>query len=130
MTEEIWNNRDRARQLISFKGLEHGTALASDIDGFIEWRGLGYIFIEVKYGEKELPLGQRLAYERVARDLRKPAIVIVSYHHINDVETDIEVADCAVREIFYNREGKWREPKNVFVTTKEIVDNFIKMIGG
>ena len=56
---------DRARQLIDFSGLRYNKITPTDIDGFIEYHDEAIVFMEFKYGNAELPYGQKLALERL-----------------------------------------------------------------
>lgn len=50
------------KQLIDFKGCAvDGGMYPTDIDGVIEYKDSKYIIFEVKYGDSEIPIGQRLA---------------------------------------------------------------------
>jgi len=120
---------DRARQLNSFKDLTFGKITPTDIDGLIEYKDKAYIFIEVKYKDKDLPFGQRLALERLIRDTpkHKKSISIVCEHCVEDTEIQVNVANCKVRELYLYNELKWRPP-NELITVKELVDLFINVM--
>lgn len=118
----------RASQWTDFSNLEYGTVTPTDIDGLIEWHDRGYVFFELKYRNKYVPAGQRLALERLVRDTwrsGKKSIAIVAEHDVDDTRKPVFVADCYVREIYYGREMEWRPPDR-FITCKEAVDEFMR----
>ena len=76
----IVRNSNYAKQLLSFAGMKFGTISPTDIDAFIEIRGEVFIFIEAKFGDAEMPLGQRLALERLTDTIEyagKKALLII-----------------------------------------------------
>ena len=58
-------NRENAAKIKDFGSLRWGKISPTDIDGFIEIGNEKFIFIECKYGDSELPTGQRIALERL-----------------------------------------------------------------
>lgn len=121
-------NKKRARQLISFKGMELGNRLwPTDIDALIEWHGVAWLVFEVKHGDKAVPFGQKLALERFVRDVwhsGKKAVAAVVEHDISDPEEDVLLADCIVREIYVGGESKWRQTRRR-MTAGELTRSFI-----
>ena len=54
------HNKRKMKQLIDFKGCAmDGGMYPTDIDGVIEYKDSKYIIFEVKYGDSEIPIGQR-----------------------------------------------------------------------
>jgi len=120
--------RERAKQLRDFSGLRYGNITATDVDGLIEYHGKGYIFIEVKLNDALLPYGQKLAFERLVDDLKKPAICIIASHDVDNPNKDINVAHALVSE--YRFKGNWLVPKSEY-TVRALIDLFIdKVLGG
>ena len=115
------------KQLIDFKGLEvDGYIYPTDIDGLIEYKDSEYILFEVKYGSAEVPLGQKLAIQRMVDDFTKvgkQAVAFVCEHTVRDANKPVVAAWCKVREIYYGREKQWRAPDNE-ITVREAVDSF------
>ena len=65
-------NKDRAKQLISFEGMELDEKVwPTDFDAVIEWRNSAWLVFEVKLGDAPVPKGQRLALERYVQDIGK-----------------------------------------------------------
>ena len=69
------------KQLIDFQGLAVDEYIyPTDIDGLIEYKDSEYIIFEVKYGDAEVPFGQKLALQRMVDDFTKTgkqAVVLV-----------------------------------------------------
>lgn len=123
------NNPRRARQLIDFKGLEiDGYIYPTDLDGLIEYKDSEYILFEIKHGNAEVPLGQKLAIQRMIDDFTKvgkQAVAFVCEHNVHDPEKAVVAAWCKVREIYYGKEKEWRQPI-AEITVREAVDMFQK----
>lgn len=126
----VIEHRKRAQQIIDFCGIHYENITPTDIDGVIEYKDKAYVYLEYKYGKKEMPYGQRLFLERAVKDNAKAgklAIAIVAEHKIANPENDIPAESCMVREIFYSQEMNWRKPKGLF-TVKQLIDAFIDLI--
>lgn len=100
--------RERAKQLINFSGMKFGKITPTDIDGFIDFHNLGFVFLEYKLTDAEMPTGQRLSYERLADVIEKgggdPVVFQCSHEHFNP-EEDIDGANAKVVRMYYK--GKW-----------------------
>lgn len=126
----VIEHRKRAQQIIDFCGIHYENITPTDIDGVIEYKDKAYVYLEYKYGKKEMPYGQRLFLERAVKDnakAGKTAIAIVAEHTVENPENDIPADSCKVREIFYSKEMKWRKPKRNF-TVKQLTDAFVDLI--
>ena len=123
------NNPARAKQLIDFQGLDiDGYIYPTDIDGLIEYKDSEYIIFEVKYGDAEVPLGQKLALQRMVDDftkIGKQAVVFICEHEVRDTDRPVIAAWCKVREIYYGKEKQWRAPDSE-ITVREAVDSFME----
>jgi len=133
MTSKIKNPR-RMKQLIDFKGLEldHERMYPTDIDGLIEYHNSEYIIFEVKHEKASVPVGQRLALERMVNDFTKAgkrAVAMVCEHHIDDPNKAIDAAKCNIRELYYGGEHKWRPPDRP-MNVRQAVDSFQKYTKG
>jgi len=121
------NNPRRAKQLIDFAGLNiDGYIYPTDIDGLIEYRNSEYIIFEIKHGKAEVPYGQKLAIQRMVDDFTavgKTAMALICEHDVHDPEESVIAAKCAVREIYYGREGVWRKP-DMELSVREAVRKF------
>ena len=121
------NNPRRMKQLIDFKGLAiDGNIYPTDIDGLIEYKDSEYIIFEVKYGDAEVPLGQKLALQRMVDDFTKvgkQAVAFICEHTVRNANKPVVAAWCKVREIYYGREKEWRVPDNE-ITVRGAVNSF------
>jgi len=115
-------NRQYSTQVRDFSGLRFGNITATDIDGLIEYKDRGYVLIEVKYKDTELPFGQRLALERLCDDLQlvKPTLLIISSH---ETDGDIDVGETTITEYRFRGKPHSREGK-----TKELVSAFLNYL--
>lgn len=129
MAESRINNPQRMKQLIDFQGLAVDEYIyPTDIDGLIEYKDSEYIIFEVKYGDAEVPFGQKLALQRMVDDFTKTgkqAVVLVCEHTVRNPEKPVVAAWCKVREIYYGGEKQWRKPIKE-LTVREAVDDFQK----
>lgn len=102
-------NKGRAQQINSFSGLiRRRNITPTDIDGLIDYNGKAFIILEGKYGDAELPKGQRMALENLANamlDGSKKVVVIIFRHNIHNVNEEINVSTQPVTEIYFKR--KW-----------------------
>lgn len=119
----------RAQQINNFRDLVYGKITPTDIDGLIEYRDKAYVIIEVKYGNKDVPYGQKLAIKRMVDDLSsgKACVAIICEHEVHDTDKHVDVSNCKVREVYFGSEKKWRKP-NLGITTKQAIDRFINAV--
>lgn len=125
-------NIERKQQINSFKNIRYGNITPTDIDGLIEYQDKAYVIFEIKYGNAELPKGQRKAIQRLVTDAgkaNKKALAIIAEHHVDDTRQPVDVSQCDVREVFLSseKERKWRKP-NHSMKLKECIDLFITKI--
>lgn len=107
--ESSFRDRENAKQLIDFGGLKYGRCSPTDIDLTIEWRGLTFVFVEIKRRGTPLTLGQKLFLENVVKAINesgKHAVALFAEHDGIPVEQDIMAADTQVVNA-YGSEEKW-----------------------
>ena len=114
----VIKNRKFASQIRDFSGLRFGNITPTDIDGLIEYKNMAFIFIELKYKDAVLPLGQRLALERLCDGLIKSSLLIVASHDKGPDE-DIDVAKSIVSEIRFKRQ--WHKDDDSTTTSDMII---------
>lgn len=112
-------NRKYSAQVKDFTGLQYEKITPTDIDLYLEFANKLSIFGELKYGGSSLPLGQRLALERLADDVSASGKVAISLIIEHTDQGDIDVANAIVTE--YRWRGKWRT-LNDRVTARAVVD--------
>lgn len=132
MTFTPIQSRQRAKQLVSFEGMDLGPRLwPTDFDAAIEWKNAAWLLFEVKHGDKAVPLGQRLALERFVQDVwrgGKKAVAAVVEHFVADPNEDVRLADCQVREVYVGGEFRWRSTRRR-MTARELTDAYIGYAG-
>lgn len=116
-------NEDHLTQFNDFAGLRYGSIYPTDIDGLIEIQDKLFIFIELKYQEAKVPVGQKLALERITRAIDsipgKRAFCFIAVH--NDKKR-IDVAQATVK--YFMQKGEWKQTKRL-VTVREAIDVLI-----
>jgi beta-xylosidase len=126
----VIQNIGRKQQINDFSELRFGNITPTDMDGVIEYKDKAYIFIEIKYLNKELPWGQRLFLERMVNDISetgKQAVAIVIEHNIHDISHSVPVADCKVREIYHYNTKQWKKMPIEF-TAGEYIKAYIDYV--
>lgn len=121
----VIRNRVLANQVRDFRKLLWYDITPTDVDGYIDFANLAFVFIELKHTGTEMPYGQRLALERLGdrtQTYNSHSIVIVADHDTSD---DIDVAECYVSLYRENRE--WKESKDIKV--KPFIDSWLCSIG-
>lgn len=121
---------ERFRQPIIFDGLKWGKKQPTDIDAMLELQGKAYVFFEVKSGNKDVPLGQRIALERLVSDtgrVGKRSVAMVVSHEVENPREPVVLADCLVRELYYSRSMRW-VPVNGNQTVRVVLGSFMDMV--
>lgn len=114
-----------AVQLRDFSGLRYGNITPTDIDSFLDFGDRLFVFIEGKLEGVSLPLGQRLALERLTDasvNVSRYAIGIICEHR-NRIGA-IDFSQCIV--VAYRWKKKWNIP-TIRYTVKEMVDKTLVM---
>jgi len=118
--------RNRARQIKDFSGLLFGNITPTDIDGLIEYHGRAYVIIELKFNDRQVPFGQKLALERLTDDLEKAgkqSLCIIAKHNTINPRDAIDVANATVSE--YRFRLQWRNDNTG--TVKNLVQRFLEL---
>ena len=128
--------RERARQIVDFSGLRYDLITPTDIDGviapitvdgLIEFQRRCYVFVEFKHvGNPVMPGGQKWAFERIADDLRKPAVVLLAVHDTTPDE-DIDAAAARERAVYWR--GKWTDMDDKY-DVHTLATKFLRKYGG
>lgn len=102
---------DRYKQLISYEGMVRRRRITpTDIDGFIDYNGVSFIYIEGKLEGKSIDYGQRKALEHSVNSHVKAGhhAVAIIFRHNSKAEEIIMAKDKNVSEIYFKYE--WRPP--------------------
>ena len=122
-------NRAAKQQIIDFSGIViNGTGTPTDIDGIIEFKDVAFVFMEFKFGDAEMPFGQKLALTRLTDACQKSgkhAVLLVCQHDIANAAEDIDAATAKVRELYFR--GKWYPGER---SVKEVIDSFLEFVRG
>lgn len=120
--------RDRARQIIDFRGLKYGSITPTDLDGLIEYKDKAFVLLEMKYGSAKMPYGQELALRRIVDGLQhsgKETLLLLCSHQIKNWEQDIIAACTPVASSYYHQ--NWRPGDGR--TAKQYIDAFLHFVG-
>jgi len=117
--------RYKQSKLISYVGLERRRRITpTDIDGFIDYNGNMFIWLEGKLIGKDLDYGQKLALEhlvQLAKAAGKFACVIV-FQFIDPEDSIIVAKDKYVYKTYDTITLEWREPKTPITLLTQIED--------
>lgn len=101
---------ERLRQVLSFTGMErHRRITPTDIDGFIDYNGRSFVFLEGKEVGRELGYGQRLMLENLVTrsDAGGCSSIAILFSHDTGSGDVIIMKDCHVTKTFRERDGKY-----------------------
>lgn len=104
------NNREKAKQILAFDGLQYGLCRPTDIDLSMDFKKECFIFGELKSTGSTLTVGQRIHLEGLVDAIRaggKLAYAFVAHHDTPDCEEDVHVAEAIVA-VHYDGENKWK----------------------
>lgn len=104
--------KDRFKQSIDFSGVGSDKIHPTDIDAILEFNDRYLFMFEVKLKGVEVPVGQKLALERIAdswEETKGPAFVVYCEHNTDPSEI-IQITNCYTKSFY--RKGKIREFEN------------------
>ena len=119
----IINHPERAKQIISFEGMERRRKIIpTDIDGFIDYGGKGFVYMEAKLVGADVPDGQRWALERAVQshdqvkgkeEEKGHKACAVLFRHNTQAEEVIIAKDQNVDEMYFEHEDEydWRKKR-------------------
>ena len=94
------HNEAKFNQIVSFEGIGEGNHRPSDIDGFFDYKGEVFVFLECKTKGNEMSIGQRRGLEYLLKAISKPAILIIFEHETPEDEHVLAV-NCKVQKFLY-----------------------------
>lgn len=113
-----FKNRENARQLVTFQNMRFGNITPTDIDVFMDFGDKLFVIGEAKYGDAQLPFGQRLAIERLCDAAHNPPHRYATAFILRHEETgDVDVAATRVTKYRWNNE--WRSPIDSHTTFRD-----------
>lgn len=125
-------NIGKAKQLVSFDGIDYDGASLSDIDFCMEYRNKIWVIGEVKSQNVNVPKGQRLFLQRfvdMARDSGKRAIAIIVEHNVWNWKEIVMLKNCKVREYYTSETNRWAYPRRPYYVD-EMINQYINLCEG
>jgi hypothetical protein len=117
--------RYKQSKLISYEDMVRRRSITpTDIDGFIDYNGRAFIWLEGKLIDKEMDFGQQLALEhlvQMARDAGRFACVIV-FHFLEPEDTIIVAKNKYVYKSYDSISLQWKEPKHPVTLLQYIIE--------
>lgn len=117
-------NRQYSQQIKDFSELRYEKITPTDIDFGVEFSNKVFIFGELKYGDSQLEIGQKMFLQRTVDALQssgKVAYLIMARHNIPP-DQDIPVGSCIVTR--YRHCGEYHTPVDT-LTVKELIDQIL-----
>lgn len=121
---EVVRNAGQVSQPKSFRNLQFGGGkMPTDLDAYYDDENRSWVVIELKHHDKQMSVGQWLAFTRLCQDLSmvKPTLGLLASHN----QTEGEVIDCGnatVVRLWY--EGRWLTTR-AGKTVKEVMDRWV-----
>ena len=119
----VISHRERSRQINDFQGLRFERNITpTDIDGLVDFAGRLFIYFELKYGDKQIDTGQRMALEAVVDSHQaacRHAYAIIATHNVANPADDVDVANCIVSAYYYCH--RWIQPGE-HITMRQAID--------
>lgn len=113
--ESLIKNIDYLKQVISYDGIKSNKISPTDIDALLEFDDKYLIIFELKYKGAKVPIGQKLALERIIKNWKLSSTsyrngwVIYAQHESEKGEI-IYLKDCKVTSIFSDKEASFQKP--------------------
>lgn len=117
-------NREYKQQICDFSGLRWGNIIPTDIDMCVEYGGKLFVLAEAKYGTAEMPVGQKLAIERITDAIHNPnkGVFSVAFVVSHKESGDIDMSKTVVTKYRYN--NRWHLPTNPNATLLDGINTF------
>lgn len=103
MESGLIKNRERAKQLLAFDGMQYGKCRPTDIDVSIDFQGKTFVFVELKGAGAPLTLGQKIHLQGLVHAIRaggRMAWAILAHHDTPDCEHDVHVGEAKVFSVY------------------------------
>lgn len=115
MSDSLIRNIDYLKQTISFDGIKSNKVSPTDIDALLEFDDKYLIIFELKYKGAKVPIGQKLALERIIKNWKlsskgyRDGWVIYAQHETPKGDI-IYLKDCKVVSIYSDKEASFGKP--------------------
>jgi hypothetical protein len=117
-------DRYKQSKLISYEGMErHRKITPTDIDGFIDYNGNAFVYMDAKLLGTPVQLGQRMALEHIIDShcmAGHYSLAMIFEHDCYDSSEVINAKYCKVDTVYW--EGLWR--KESTRTVIEVIQAF------
>ena len=106
MEDKLIKFPKRNSQIIDFGGLQRDNIrkgiIPTDIDGFIDYGGNAFIYFDAKFGDVEVSIGQRKAYQNIVDSHRKAGnrATAFIFRHNTPCEESVIAKDGIVDEVY------------------------------
>lgn len=133
MANDKINNKDRARQLYLFEGMNlMRNIVPTDIDMFVEYNSRLFILAEGKYMDNVMTRAQKQAFESLCDAISNSPNhimwLLLYRHEVHDTNEPVHVKDQYVTSVFNSIDLMWKNPTDIDVIPKfDIIDGKITM---
>lgn len=118
-------NSNQTKQGLDFTSVENGKIHPTDIDAVLEFDNEVLILMEVKRVGNEIPIGQRLALERICDSWHTDkCIVLFLTHNFKEDSIDIPLAECKVQKTYYKNKWTINKPTPLIDVLNKIGDSW------
>ena len=120
------NNRDKAKQLLSFDGMQYGLCRPTDVDISMDFQQKCFVFVELKTLGAPLTMGQKIHLQGLVDAIvagGRKAYAILAHHSTPDCDHDVHCATAEVFSVYTGGRGGWDK-----VHPKTSLDDYIKTI--
>jgi len=114
---------ERYKQLIDYSGMQrHRRITPTDIDGFIDYAGNAFVYLDAKLEGKDLSTGQRIAYEHIVNSHSKAKNVACAIIFRHNVPADeMILAHEKYVDTYYLGDG-WKTPSEENTTLLRFIE--------
>ena len=119
-------NRERSLQCKDYTGMRWGNITPSDADGIFDYKDRAFFMLEYKYGNAQMPAGQRICLERFCDSITKVKgySVAILAHHNQQPHEDIDCANAIVST--YRIGYEWKKTSAEGTTVYKLVNSVIR----
>lgn len=92
-----------------YSQLRYGNITPTDVDGLLDFGNRLFVFVELKYGNAQMPYGQQLALTRVVDAITTVPAYLLLAHHQTPQGAPIAAHNALVSS--YYMRGRWLTPR-------------------
>lgn len=129
-------HKGRYKQLITYEGLEmplHNPRkiTPTDIDGFVDFNGNAFLYLEAKKHDAEFIKGQRISFENLVKAHNKAGIqtLVIVFDHHSEPDEIVDAKNCEVRQYLSNNSGGWQKYNGTLFSLIREWESHCKKIG-